>query len=469
MKKYLLIFLSAMALLFSERAIAQSIDFDVELKSVNVPAVVEKGKPFQIIVSIVNWGRQYASNIDVEFSVNDKDCGTYTGSISPAIGAAGTANVVINDVMCDEVGQNLIASIKIVKVNGNDDGKPENNSTKKVFSCLEKTYAQKVVVEEWTGTWCKWCVRGIVSMEYMKEKYADEDFIGIAVHARDEMASTSFSGFISKYAASYPGSIINRQIVDNSTEKSGWESNYNIVRMSRSIAEVNVNAWYDENNPNVITAISTTTFGIDKENARYKISHVIVEDQVGPYAQSNAYAWGSTEMGGWENKSNSVMWLYDDVARETDSWNGAKNSIPNVIVKLKPYHYTSELSTAYVSNINNCYIISLLIDTDSGAIVNACKSPILFGEPEYIDEPDEPEEPSEDANISESSNYLINIRTENNRIILEGDVKEYKIYSIDGIIVASGDIAENTEVASGIYIVEARDFNGRTIKRKILI
>ena len=43
------------------------------------------------------------------------------------------------------------------------------------------TYDRVTVVEEGTGTWCGWCVRGIVALEYMRENYPDK-FIGIGVH-----------------------------------------------------------------------------------------------------------------------------------------------------------------------------------------------------------------------------------------------------------------------------------------------
>ena len=44
----------------------------------------------------------------------------------------------------------------------------------------------RVLVEEYTGTWCGWCTRGLVAMEKLAEAYGD-DFIGVAYHNSDPM------------------------------------------------------------------------------------------------------------------------------------------------------------------------------------------------------------------------------------------------------------------------------------------
>ena len=48
----------------------------------------------------------------------------------------------------------------------------------------ESFYTRRMVVEEGTGAWCGWCVKGIVGLRYMNATYPDQ-FIGIAVHNGD--------------------------------------------------------------------------------------------------------------------------------------------------------------------------------------------------------------------------------------------------------------------------------------------
>ena len=50
----------------------------------------------------------------------------------------------------------------------------------------DRTPIHRPLIEEYTGTWCGWCVRGIVGMELLRETYGD-DFIGVAYHNDDGM------------------------------------------------------------------------------------------------------------------------------------------------------------------------------------------------------------------------------------------------------------------------------------------
>lgn len=52
---------------------------------------------------------------------------------------------------------------------------------------------KKVWVEEATGTWCGWCPRGEVYMNYLYAKYP-EHFVGIAVHQKDPMECKDWIG-----------------------------------------------------------------------------------------------------------------------------------------------------------------------------------------------------------------------------------------------------------------------------------
>lgn len=52
----------------------------------------------------------------------------------------------------------------------------------------ETYYPRKIVMEEETGTWCGWCVRGIETIERMHTKYPD-NFIAIALHTSDRMSN----------------------------------------------------------------------------------------------------------------------------------------------------------------------------------------------------------------------------------------------------------------------------------------
>lgn len=69
----------------------------------------------------------------------------------------------------------------------------------------------KVVAEELTGSWCGWCVRGIVALEETKKAHP-EQFIAIAVHGNDFLESPEYTDYIAGLIGSsgYPNSVVNR-------------------------------------------------------------------------------------------------------------------------------------------------------------------------------------------------------------------------------------------------------------------
>ena len=64
--------------------------------------------------------------------------------------------------------------------NGNDNQATEK-STDITLSTLEHFIPRNVVVEEFTGTGCGWCPRGLVGMEKLRQTFGDR-FIGIGIH-----------------------------------------------------------------------------------------------------------------------------------------------------------------------------------------------------------------------------------------------------------------------------------------------
>ena len=74
------------------------------------------------------------------------------------------------------------------------------------------TYAApgKIVVgEEGTGTWCGWCPRGAVAMNWMDEKYYGY-WQGIAVHNGDPMVNTDYDVGLGGLTSGYPSGLVDR-------------------------------------------------------------------------------------------------------------------------------------------------------------------------------------------------------------------------------------------------------------------
>src|SRR5262245_58440398 len=76
---------------------------------------------------------------------------------------------------------------------------------------VPSSYTQKVVLEEFTGAWCGWCVDGHYKMETMTTDNAGK-FIGVCVHYGDGMQISSYASFYDPTynVSSFPSGMVNR-------------------------------------------------------------------------------------------------------------------------------------------------------------------------------------------------------------------------------------------------------------------
>lgn len=245
---------------------------------------------------------------------------------------------------------------------------------------------KRVVVEELTGTWCGYCVRGIYYMEQMNELYPD-NFIGIAVHGGDPMQLDSYMNYLSSYTTGYPFCMCMRS-TNTKGDPSYMPTFYNSHINKAGWADISIYAeWADENKTKLHTQTSST-FATTGNNIGMQLALVIIENDVNnpnnsDYDQSNYYSGGAIgSMGGFESLPSVIpaaQMYYQEVARAIydDIQAGIMGSIPNDVERDVTYKYYRELSIP--SNVlvpDNCQVIALLIDSESGEIVNAAKCDI---------------------------------------------------------------------------------------------
>lgn len=244
---------------------------------------------------------------------------------------------------------------------------------------------KRIVAEEATGTWCGWCVRGIVSLATLKEKYPDT-FIGIAVHSGDPMGLPNYMSALTPYIpAGFPAGTVMRQVA---TDPEDFEMYYNQYINTPAWADVSVYAEWTDDTHSSIHTMTNTTFATTTGNMEARLILVLIENDVHGtsvnYNQVNAYSGGAAgAMGGYENMPNPIpaaQMYYQEVARAAwdNAADGIANSIPKAVVKDEVYKYYRELSIP--SNVfvpTNCEVIALLVNYDKGYIMNASKCEIL--------------------------------------------------------------------------------------------
>lgn len=262
-------------------------------------------------------------------------------------------------------------------------------------------YPLKLVSEEVTGTWCGYCIRGIVGMKTMNDKYPDT-FIGIAIHNDsntkwpDAMAAgvEDYHDYIynSCGITGYPHCVFSRN-PNYSIDPQYMENCYTaIMSEADNYTGIELKAQYNKNTGKIDTN-TDIYFAKKQSNTNYKLAYVIVENNVhrthaelglaenepSGYDQNNYYGNNAqgVEMGGYEKMGSTVraeqIW-YNDVARSIyPTPQGEEGIIPADIAEGD--HFSNEVSLDIPTNVlnsANTEVIVLLLEKN-GIIVNADK------------------------------------------------------------------------------------------------
>lgn len=252
-----------------------------------------------------------------------------------------------------------------------DEHPADNLATLPVVLNAATPYRQ-MVVEEGTGTWCGYCVRGIVGMNQMSQQHPDR-FVGIAVHCNDEFPVADYSDYI--YAAcngGLPGATINRDGTKYNPHPDNLEA---YLSAMPAFAEMEVKPMFSIEGQQ-LTMQADVSFLAAQTATDYRLALVLLEDSL-TAVQTNYYAGGDEgPMAGFENQDKYVVVQLMDVARAIyPSVAGAEQIIPANIEAGQTFSYelTEQLPSAIV-NADHLRLAALLIDGATGRIVQAGKT-----------------------------------------------------------------------------------------------
>lgn len=422
------------------------------ITDINVPFSVKPNAEFSITSTFANQGVKTITDVNCTVTVNGNVMENAKVIMSPSIVESGAyGKLTIQGLSCDKEVSDAEITVSISEVNGMPN-ESDIDSSSAYTACFTEGVPRKMVVEEWTGTWCGWCVRGIVAMQYMREKYGDENFIGIAVHSGDRMETNTYADFLNKYAViGFPGSAINRsETTDPNT--ADLERIYKEIAKTQSYAEVTgLTADYSSEDDR-LNVNAQVNFLVPVENGDYSLAFVITEDNVGPYQQYNYYSGGAYgPMDGWEKYPMQQYWDFNEVARSITTCLGIEGSIPANVAPNTPVDYTTSLSLKGVLQLANCHLVALLLNGRTGEVINAEQISLYTAGVDNVE-------------ISDS----ITVTAERGSILVGGEYTACDVYSTDGKRVA-GPVNGRADVAAGIYVVRVSDLNGNVITRKVIV
>lgn len=271
-------------------------------------------------------------------------------------------------------------SLTISNINGGSaELNSDNNDGSFTVTGLVPNPDQHYVAEEATGTWCGWCVRGIVFMDYMRESYP-EQFIGIAVHNGDPMKLTAYDSWVGAFPGfqGYPSVIVNRNYIKDPSE---LEADF-INNISNAPAvKVSVDPVYNTVTKE-LTATLTGEF-LQNLSGDYRFVAVLREDSVhgtsSTYAQTNYYSiadYGyAGPMQGFENQPGHIpasQMYYDFVGRALlSSVDGTAGSLPGTLNSGSSYSYNFTYTVPASYNVNRLKVVGMVVDYSTGEVLNA--------------------------------------------------------------------------------------------------
>ena len=247
-------------------------------------------------------------------------------------------------------------------------------------------YPRTQVIEEGTGTWCGVCPFGMEVLENLYKEVKDVPYIVIAVHqAQNAYSREPMEVFDYRFLTfqGFPEVWINRK------KRTGL-FNHEIPLVLKEQSQqtpFNIKTKITKTDTFDYDITLTTTLGFDNHNTTLRMQYVLVEDHVGPYMQAN-YAQTQGKYfphSAWLNKPNPAQTFYNDVARviypvgESAEREGV---LPTEMRRGVPVSQTFHIFLpSSVQNASRLRIVGLLLDTQTGEILNADqqKFPTVIG------------------------------------------------------------------------------------------
>lgn len=258
-----------------------------------------------------------------------------------------------------------------------------------------------VVLEEMTGVTCPNCPLGILSIEKC-EKAFGEQFIPISIHTYtgDPYAGTmgDYSQFLGLNAA--PTARINRiegiyypmwsesdGYYDSKPEANLWFDVVTKELARLTTADITISATLSADKK-ILNYKSDLKYALNATNQQLSLLIVVLENGLVNYQANNLSSLSYPVLGEWgQGGVNGREYAYpvthNDVARQLvgQGMNGTIGLYPSTLVAGQIY--STSLSSKFPESIvdpNNASVVAMLIDTQSGEVINAAKTQVVMSD-----------------------------------------------------------------------------------------
>ena len=351
----------------------------VAITDIDGQPVAYQDTPFEVDFMFHNNGSNDVNSVKVEFSVNGGEAKSSTVTMPQAVGFNKSAVIRMTDITAATPAKEGAVSVKVTEVNGEPNTSADNAATFPVTVIpAGMGFDRNVVVEEFTSTSCAYCPVGYTGMEYVHDNYPDGDLIPVAVHVNypgsDPLTAPSFNSVYKKYgeASGVPSAVMNRAY-DVYPIPENLAAMFSQLRTLPALASVKAEASFDPAT-RMLSIDAATSFSFDYTDGdkNFALSFAVTEDNVGPLAQQNGYAGQDGDYLGWQDQPSPVQLVYNDVARQLDTYAGIKESVPAAITAGQEYPFHHEVKVLQsVSDVNRINLVAYLVNKKTGEIENS--------------------------------------------------------------------------------------------------
>lgn len=444
------------------------------------PNRVKPGKAFDLSFAVTNWGSSPISSLDYTYSIGDQ---THNGSVSlnpkeyPIL--YGDMAMLTTKGIAPETTGDRPVTFEITKVNGVEDEDTlgysgvDNYSEDGYITVVKNSVRRQVVMEEFTGTWCGWCTRGIVGVEKAKAAFPD-NFTAICVHFSSQNAtdpyhdasSEGLTNFISGFPTAFLNRTFNFAAYDPYYGYSGdiVKDVSNILENTGCEAAMGVASELNGTNLN-LTAVVKPTMDLDPQY--YGITFVVTEDnltapQTNYYSSAYASQTGLSEeqvpedlLPMW-NQSASYVATLNDVSRYNTGIFGIEGSTEGLdFTEGNQVMYNYSIPRPTVKDPANVHVIAMLIDLVTGEIVNAQSAPL-----------NESAFNTGIETVKNGHNATIELTEGAVNVIANGEVQ---IFTMDGKLVSNVTVNGSASIPTfglkGNYVVRVSEAGNVTAKK----
>jgi len=372
--------------LIDDIEVRSPLNLDAKLNGVNLNRYALTSTDNQLSTRVNNNGLSTITSLDITWNDGTNN---YSENFNVNIAPGETQTIVHSSQVNYSSVEEKTITVTIDSVNGAADADSSNNSLNTNFNTMTQSGTKAVLIEESTGTWCGWCPRGTVGLEYMATTYPNT-VVAVAVHNADPMTNSAYdSSLVGVIGSGWPNAGVDRTLNGIDPAQSSLQGAYDAQITNAVPLDLTTSATQVGNN---ITISAQANFYTNFSAADFRMAVIITEDGVigtgdgsnannQDYDQVNYYSGGGNgSMGGYESLGDPVpatQMVYDHVGRAIlGGFNGQSGSVPTVINAGDTASYDFTYTVPATSNQDNMHIVVLLIDQSNGSIVSSAQSSV---------------------------------------------------------------------------------------------